>query len=131
MTGIIEEQYWNNYYKTHNERRFDALVNNFYADDAVFENPKVQAFGRKQILAFFENSNRDVHIELIPRAILIDNGVTATELDCVIAAQMDLPDFLLGPMKKGGTTTIRMAAVYHLKQDLISRASIYWGRQVD
>jgi hypothetical protein len=63
------------------------------------------------------------------RAIISNTGVTAVELDCVIHAEKDLPDFLLGPMKKGGEAKVRMAAVYHLTQDRICRASIYWGRR--
>ena len=126
----IDETYWHDYYDTHNDRRFDELVNRFFAKDAVFENPKVHAVGHDQITDFFKNSNQDVHIELLPRAIIINPGVTATELDCVIHAQKDMPDFLLGPVKKGGQVTIRMAAVYHMTQDLIARAGIYWGQRI-
>ena len=126
----IEENYWKDYFNTHNDRRFDDLVNDFYTEDAVFENPKIQVVGREQLISFLEQSNQDVWIELIPCTIITNTGVTAVELDSVIHAERDLPDFLLGPMKKGGEAKMRMAAVYHLTQDRISRASIYWGRRV-
>jgi SnoaL-like domain len=126
----IEENYWKDYFNTHNDRRFDDLVNDFYTKDAVFENPKIQVVGREQLISFLEQSNQDVWIELIPCTIITNTGVTAVELDSVIHAERDLPDFLLGPMKKGGEAKMRMAAVYHLTQDRISRASIYWGRRV-
>ena len=126
----VDEAYWNDYYDTHNRRRFVDLVDNFYAPDAEFENPKVQLKGRDQLIAFFEQANEHVRIELIPRAIVQNDGVTATELDCVLHAEKDMPDFLLGAMKKGGKATMRMAAIYHLSQDRISLARIYWGRQV-
>lgn len=126
----IDENYWNDYFDTHNARRFDDLVNDFYTEDAAFENPKVQVVGRDQLISFLQQTNEDVWIELIPCAIIANTGVTAVELDCVIHAEKDLPDFLFGPMKKGGEVKMRMAAVYHLTQDRISRASIYWGRRV-
>ena len=76
-------------------------------------------------------SGQDVHIELVPRAIIIGSGVTATELDCVMRPQKDLPGFLLGPVKKGDEARMRMAAVYHMTQDRISRAGIYRGQRVE
>ena len=127
----IDENYWKDYFDTHNDRRFDDLVNNFYTEDAAFENPKIQVVRREQIVGFLTQSNQDVRIELIPRAIIINAGATAVELDCVMHAQKDLPDFLLGPMKKGCVARMRMAAVYHLTHDRISRASIYWGRSIN
>ena len=130
MMRQINEAYWHDYYNTHNNRHFDDLVARFFAEDAVFENPKVRAVGHPQILDFFTHSNQDVHIKLVPHAIIINPGVTATELDCVMQAQRDLPEFLITPLKKGGEVTVRMAAVYHLSEDLISRAGIYWGQRV-
>jgi hypothetical protein len=126
----VDEAYWQEYYDTHNSRRFVDLVDNFYTTDATFENPKTQAKGREQLLAFLEQSNEFVRIKLIPRVIILNLGVTATELDCVMHAEKDLPDFLLGPMKKGGEAKMRQAAVYHLTQDRIAQARIYWGQQV-
>ena len=130
MIRQVDDVYWKSYFDTHNDRRFDDLVNNFYTDDAVFENPKIQVVGRKQIVDVLKRSNKDVHIALIPRVLIINAGVTATELDCVMHPQRDLPDFLLGPMKKGEEAKMRIAAVYHLTQDRIARARIYWGQRL-
>ena len=131
MVREIDENYWKDYFDTHNDRRFDDLVNRFYAEDASFENPKVQVVGREQILSFLKQSNQNVQIQLVPQAIIITSGVTAVELDCVMHPQKDLPDFLLGPVKKGDQATMRQAAVYHLTQDLISRARVYWGQRTE
>jgi hypothetical protein len=124
----IDEKYWNDYYRTHNERRFDDLVNGFFAEDASFENPKMQAKGQQQTIGFLKQSSEFVRINLMPRSIVINPGVTAIELDCVMRAEKDLPDFLLGPMKKGSKASMRMAAFYHLVGDLISQANVYWGQ---
>jgi SnoaL-like domain len=126
----VDEAHWHDYFDTHNSRRFVDLVNNFYTTDATFENPKIQTKGREQLIAFLEQSNEFVRIKLIPHVIISNLGVTAIELDCVMHAEKDLPNFLLGPMKKGGEAKMRQAAIYHLAQDRISQARIYWGRQV-
>ena len=131
MTRDVDEEYWKDYFDTHKNRRFDDLVNRFYAENAEFENPKVAAVGREQILEFLKHSNRDVHIRLVPRAIIVNPGVTATELDCIMHPQKDLPEFLLGPVKKGDEAKMRMAAIYHMTQDLIVRARIYWGQRFE
>jgi hypothetical protein len=128
MTRDVDETYWHDYFRTHNERRFKELVTGFYAEDALFSNPKAEARGREQIIAFLEGANRDVQIDLLPSSILVQPGVTAIELQCVMRAQKNLPDFLLGPMKTGEEASMPMAAVYHMAGDLIARARIYWGR---
>jgi hypothetical protein len=124
---MVDEKYWNDYFETHNEGRFEDLVNDFYSEDATFENPKAQARGRKELIAFLKQANQDVKIELIPQTIVMKPGVTAVEMDCVVHAEKDLPNFLLGPMNKGDTATIGMAAFYHLTDAKITRARIYWG----
>jgi hypothetical protein len=86
---------------------------------------------RKQLISFLKQSNQGVWVVLMPGAIITNSDVTAVELECVMHAEKDLLDFLLGPMKKGGEAKMRMVAVYHLTQDRISRASIYWGRRVE
>jgi hypothetical protein len=129
MVRKVDESYWNDYFRTHNEERFDDLVNRFYTEDLAFDNPKTQANGRKELILFLQRSSENVHIDLIPRAIVINAGVTAVELDCVMHARKDMPDFLLGALKKGDTASMRMASVYHLTEDRISRASVYWGRR--
>ncbi len=126
----VDEAYWHDYFDTHNSRRFVDLVDNFYTTDVTFENPKIQAKGREQLIAFLEQSNEFVRIKLIPRVIISNFGVTAIELDCIMHAEKDLPDFLLGPMKKDGEAKMRQAAVYHLTRDRISQTRVYWGRQV-
>ena len=131
MTREINEDYWNDYYDTHNNRRFEDLVTRFFAQDAIFENPKVQVAGWEQILGFFKHSNEHVNIKLVPNTIVINPGVSATELDCILHPQEDLPDFLMGPVKKGDQVIIRMAAVYHTTKDLISQARIYWGQRIE
>ena len=122
----IDEKYWHDYFKTHNDRRFEDFVNDFYTEDATFENPKIQVRGRKELIDFLKHANQDVKIKLIPQTIVMKPGISAVELDCVIHAEKDLPNFLLGPMNKGDKASIGMAAFYYLEKDRIARARIYW-----
>ena len=129
MVRKVDESYWNDYFRTHNDGRFDDLVKGFYTEDLTFDNPKTQVNGQEELIRFLEKSSENVHIDLVPRTIVTNAGVTAVELDCVMHARKDLPDFLLGPLKRGDTAKMRMVAVYHLTDDRISRASVYWGRR--
>lgn len=124
---MVSEKYWKDYFNTHSDRRFEDLVNDFYSADTTFENPKAKVRGRKELIGLLKQANQDVKIELIPQTIVMNPGVTAVEMDCVIHAEKDLPNFLLGPMHNGGTANIGMAAFYHLKEDGITRARVYWG----
>jgi hypothetical protein len=72
MTRNVDEAYWQDYFRTHNERRFEELVTRFYAEDALF-------------FAFLEGANRDVRIDLLPSSILVKAGVTAIELSASCA----------------------------------------------
>ena len=58
MTRTVDEAYWRDYFRTHNEGRFEDLVTGFYAGDAVFANPRVQLRGWDQILDFFNARTR-------------------------------------------------------------------------
>jgi hypothetical protein len=62
-------------------------------------------------------------IDLIPGQSSIDEIENTGPGDC----ERYSSNFLLGPMKKGGKASMRMATVYHLVGDLISQASVYWG----
>ena len=128
MNREVDEAYWRDYFETHNARRFKDLVNRFYAENALFANPKIEARGREQLLTFFVGANQDVQIDLLPGSIFVKPGVTAVEMECVMHAKADLPDFLLGPMKAGEAASMPMASVYHMAGDLIARARIYWGQ---
>ena len=67
---MVDEKYWNDYFDTHNDGRFEDLVNDFYTEDAIFENPKARMRGRKEIIGYLKQSNQDVKIELIPKPLL-------------------------------------------------------------
>ena len=128
MTRTVDQAYWRDYVRTHNEERFEDLVARFYARDAVFANPRVQLQGRGQILDFLQRANQDVHIDLQPSGVLIQPGVSAVELNAVMRARKDLPGFFIAPLRQGEETSVPMVSVYHMTAGLIFRARVYWGR---
>jgi ketosteroid isomerase-like protein len=126
MTREVNREYWQEYFDTYNRKRYDDLVNNFYLADATFQNPKYQMAGREAIARFFQEHHVDVDEELTPVTVIITPEVAALELDGVLSATKDLPDFYVMPMKQGVPVRMGMAAFYHLQGDRIAQVRIYW-----
>jgi len=72
-------------------------VNNFYAAEATFQNPKYQISGRQAIAEFFREHHVEVDENLTPLTVIITPEVAALELDGVLASKKDLPDFYAPP----------------------------------
>jgi SnoaL-like domain len=128
MVTHVDEAYWQDYFRTHNEGRFRMFVPGFYAENATFEDPVIIRRGHTEILNMLETLARDAQIRLQPKTIIVKPGWSAVELDSHVHALKDIPNFLMGSLKKGEEATMPMAAVYHMAGDLIARARIYWGR---
>jgi len=107
-------------------KHYDDLVNNFYLADATFQNPKYQITGREAIARFFQEHHLYVDEELTPVTVIITPEVAGLELDGVLSATKDLPDFYVTPMKQGVPVRMGMAAFYHLEGDRIAHVRIYW-----
>ena len=126
----VNEQYWHRYYQTHNEARFVDLVDEFFHVDGALENPNYEVRGRDALLDYFQGASEHAQLTLVPHAILVKPGVSATEDDFIVEPRIDLPDFVTGPLKAGERTKIRMAGFYHMDDDRITLARIYWGRTI-
>ena len=125
----IDEKYWREYYRIHNEARFVELVQRFYAPDATFANPREQFRGHEALVEYFRRAAEFVKLTLTPIEIWLKPGATATELEFTAQARQDVPDFVTGRLRAGQTVRIRMAATYRMKDALILHASVFWGRQ--
>ena len=128
MTRGVNRKYWQEYFDIYNSKRYDDLVNNFYLADATFQNPKYQIAGREAIARFFQENHVDVDENLTPLTVIITPEVAALELDGVLTATKDLPDFYVMPLRQGVPVRMGMAAFYHLEGDRIAHARIYWLR---
>ena len=122
----VDQNYWLEYYKVYNSKRYDDLVNIFFAEDAVFQNPKFTCHGRNEIASFFTEHHTLVSEELVPRTLVLTPEVCAIEIDGIFIADIDVPDFYIVPLKKGKAEPWAMSAFYHMKGDRITRARVFW-----
>ena len=126
MPREVNREYWDEYFQTYNQKRYNDLVNNFYLASATFQNPKYQIAGREAIAQFFKEHHVDVDENLTPLTVIITSEVAALELDGVLTSKKDLPDFYVTPLKQGVPVRLGMAAFYHLEGDRIAHARVYW-----
>ena len=126
MCRTVNREYWNEYFKTYNEKRYDDLINNFYAENPTFQNPKYSLAGRNEIADFFKKQHTNVNEVLTPVTVIITPEVAAFELDGVLSAEVDLPDFYVMPLKKRVEVPMKMGVFYHMKGDRIVHLSVYW-----
>lgn len=126
MIRKVDSQYWQEYFQTYNAKRYDDLVNNFYAEQPTFQNPKFKLEGRRAIADFFTQHHIDVDEVLTPITVLITAEVAALELDAVFSSDKDLPGFYVMPLTRGVKIEMGMAAFYHLEGDRIIHARVYW-----
>ena len=126
MIRRVDTPYWQEYFQTYNAKRYDDLVNNFYAEQSTFENPKYKLEGRRAIADFFTVHHTDVNEILTPITVIITPEVAALELAGVFSSDKDIPDYYVHPLIRGVEVKLGMAAFYHLKGDRIAHARIYW-----
>lgn len=126
MPREVNREYWDEYFQTYNQKRYDDLVNNFYVAEATFQNPKYRVEGRQAIAEFFKSHHVDLDEELTPLTVIITPEVAALELDGKFSSKKDLPDFYVMPLKQGVPIRMGMAAFYHLEGDHIAHARVYW-----
>ncbi|RJR33393.1 MAG: nuclear transport factor 2 family protein [Deltaproteobacteria bacterium] len=126
MPREVNRAYWDEYFQTYNQKRYDDLVNYFYTDNPTFQNPKYQLAGRRAIANFFKGQHLEVTEILTPITVIITREVAALELDAVFSSTKDLPQFYVFPLKSGVEVRMGMAAFYHLEGDRIAHARVYW-----
>jgi hypothetical protein len=126
MARQVDREFWRQYFETYNAKRFNDLVNNFYSEHPIFQNPKHKLVGRSAIADFFTQQHTYVDASITPLTVILTPEVAAFEMDAVLSSDRDLPGFHVMPLTKGVKIRLGMAAFYHLEGDRIARASLYW-----
>jgi len=126
MMRKVDREYWQEYFETYNAKRYEDLVQNFYAEHPTFQNPKYKLAGRQSIADFFREHHIDVNETLTPITVVLTPEVAALELDAVFSASRDVPDFYVHPITRGVEVKMGMAAFYHLEGDRIAHVRVYW-----
>lgn len=126
MPRQVDEKFWEEYFSLYNSRQYEKLVNEFYAEDATFQNPKQRFVGRENILKHFSDAHTSVNEELKDTTRIITPDVTAIEIAGSFVADKDMPDYYVRPLKKGEKVEMGMGVFYHFKDGMIARVMVYW-----
>ena len=113
MPRKVDTQYWQEYFQTYNAKRYHDLVNNFYTEHPIFQNPNHKLVGRSAIADFFTQQHTYVDTIITPITVILTAEVAAFELDAVLSSDRDLPDFHVMPLAKGVKIRLGMAAHFN------------------
>jgi len=102
-----------------------AMVDQFWVDDLVAETAQGElAKGKEDWLKFLEGVHDGMR-ELMRIQVLIqnENNIFA-EIDMDFHATKDRPDYPFGPLEKGDFITVKMFALYFMRDDKIARLKL-------
>jgi len=115
------------YFEDYNTGDYEMALNKHYAEDAVFENTRVEVRGRDNIIKWFTKSHALGYKEtLTPVSMVIGEDGIAVELAQEFHALEDVPNHYVSPLQKGESIkTQGVAAVYRLRDGKIASVRVY------
>jgi SnoaL-like domain len=108
----MDKQQFANYIDCFNRNDF-AGFSRYYADDVVLELPKKELRGRDAIVDFYRVVKARVRETLKINEVIVDAEGLAAEVDTEFFGLEDWPDFIVAPLKKGGS--IRLVSFVHYR----------------
>src|SRR5512136_1097392 len=114
-----------NYFEDYNTGDYEKTMKKYYTPDAVFESADYKLEGRDKIVKFMTESHKGSTEMMKAKHLLVDRDVAAAEIEAVIQVFEDKPNFHIRPLKKGDSITLRMAAIYDLRDNKISHVRLY------
>ena len=124
------------YAETFNSGDDKAMVEGFWVDDMVVltgqDNEEgILAKGKEDWLKFLEGVHDGVR-EIMRIQVLIQNkDHIFAEIDMDFHASKDRPDYAFGHLKPGDFITVKMFALYYLRDDRIAMLKLaYWPPNV-
>ena len=99
-----------------------VLVRKFYTNDIIFESGAMKRIyrGKDEVLEGFSMQN-DIREVFRPQVVLQDENHIFAEVDFDFYALKDLPDYPLGALKKDERMTLKLFAIYYLREEKICR----------
>jgi hypothetical protein len=113
------------YFEDYNTGDYERTMKKYYTPDAVFESADYKFEGRDTIVKFMIESHKGSTEIMKAKHLLVGTDVAAAEIEAVIQVFEDKPNFHIRPLKKGDSITLKMAAIYDLKDDKISYVRLY------
>jgi hypothetical protein len=108
----MDKEQFANYIDCFNRSDF-AGFSRYYADDVVLELPKKELRGREAIVDFYRVVKARVRETLQINNVIVDNAGLAAEIDTEFYGLEDWPDFIVAPLRKGGS--IRIVSFVHYR----------------
>ena len=114
-----------NYFEDYNTGDYERTMKKYYTPDSLFESADYKLKGRDNIVKFMIESHKGSTEIMKARHLLMESDVAAAEIEAVIQVFEDKPNFHIRPLKKGDSITLRMAAIYDLRDNKISHVRLY------
>ena len=116
---------FNKYIEVFNSGDDKAMVDQFWVDDLVAETAQGElAKGKEDWLKFLEGVHDGMR-ELMRIQVLIQNEDNIfAEIDMDFHATKDRPDYPFGPLEKGDFITVKMFALYFIRDDKIAKLKL-------
>ena len=114
------------YFDIYNTADYERVASLFYTEDVVFKFPADTFEGKENLLNFLKAVHPEGVKEIMrPTNMLMDGDNEAVEIDVEFTFGIDLPDFPLGPAKKGDILQNKIGAFYKIKGGKIVYITIY------
>jgi ketosteroid isomerase-like protein len=114
------------YFDVFNSADYERAVSSYYSEDIIFESPNDKFVGRESILRVFIDAHAGGIKEILtPTNILIDGDNVAMQLDVKFTFPLDVPNFHLGPAKKGDSFSSKIAVFYKINNGKITHITLY------
>jgi ketosteroid isomerase-like protein len=120
----VSREFFASYYATYNRVDPEAL-GRFYAEDVVLTSAQGEVRGREALLGTYRYITSLFSDQMTPETMIVDGDRAAIEITDRFVALAEVPEFLGRPWKKGETYTLKLCAVYTLKNGQIARIVIY------
>jgi ketosteroid isomerase-like protein len=128
--GSMTRERMQAYFDSFNTEGATKTFNEYYTDDIVFKTPWGKEFsGRQNVLDYMNNVAHykdKIKETMTAKTILIDGEGVAVEIETVMEAFEDVPDFHMGgSFKKGDKVKWVLSAFYTIRNGKISSVHIY------
>jgi hypothetical protein len=113
------------YFEDYNTGDYEKTMKKYYTSDAVFESADYKLEGRDEIIKFMIESHRGSTETMKAKHVLVDDNVAAVEIEALVQVFEDKPNFHIKPLKKGDSITLKMIAIYEIKDNKIDYVRLY------
>jgi ketosteroid isomerase-like protein len=118
--SMTKEQF-NAYINAFNNKNYSAFGDYYNNDVVLVIAGEKELRGRQKIFDFYKEANAQTERTIQINKIITSGDMLAAELQSEFIATKDVPDFIAGPMKKGGRIFINTFVYYNIHNGRFSR----------